>query len=359
MKDKILVIGGYGNVGKIICRDLGEKFPGKVIAAGRSFEKVKKITQTTNGNVLPLKFDLFNTQDNKNLLEDVSTVVMCLDQTDTKFIEECIKMGVNYIDITASYDFFSKIQTLHTRAKKTDSTIVMSVGLSPGLTNLMVKYSKSHLDILDNADINLMLGIGDGHGKAAIEWMVDNMNTKFNIIEKGKTIQVKSLEDGKSTKFPKPFGDRYTYRFDFAEQHGLPETLNIKSVSNRICFDSRFVTHFLVLLKKIGLLKTLKLDFFRKGVINLLKKSNMGSDIFIAKVDALGKKNGVRRGFECFVRGKREGEITGKVAAIVAEYIYREKYPSGTYHIEEIFSLEEIIERIDDYIDFHRNYSRI
>ncbi len=89
-----------------------------------------------------------------------------------------------------------------------------------------------------------MLGLGEEHGKAAIEWMVDNMNTKFNIIEKGKTFQVKSLEDGKSTKFPKPFGNRYTYRFDFAEQHGLPETLNYQECIESYLFRFAFCYTF-------------------------------------------------------------------------------------------------------------------
>lgn len=35
----------------------------------------------------------------------------------------------------------------------------------------------------------------------------------------------------------------------------------------------------------------------------------MGSDIFIAKVDALGKKNGVRSEFECFVREREKGKL--------------------------------------------------
>lgn len=33
---KILVIGGYGNVGKVICKTLADRFPGRVIAAGRN-----------------------------------------------------------------------------------------------------------------------------------------------------------------------------------------------------------------------------------------------------------------------------------------------------------------------------------
>lgn len=33
MKDNIVVVGGYGHVGKMICKELGDLHPGKVYAA--------------------------------------------------------------------------------------------------------------------------------------------------------------------------------------------------------------------------------------------------------------------------------------------------------------------------------------
>lgn len=33
MKERIVVVGGYGHVGRILCEELGEKYPGLVYAA--------------------------------------------------------------------------------------------------------------------------------------------------------------------------------------------------------------------------------------------------------------------------------------------------------------------------------------
>ncbi len=98
MCDKI-----HGHVGQIICRDLGNLFPGKVIAAGRNFEKAKKFAETTDGKVIPLKLDISN-QERFYALEEVSLVVMCLDQENMNFVENCLERGIDYIDITATYD---------------------------------------------------------------------------------------------------------------------------------------------------------------------------------------------------------------------------------------------------------------
>ncbi|OCL26344.1 Saccharopine dehydrogenase [Orenia metallireducens] len=355
MRDKILVVGGYGKVGQVICKDLGSKFPRKVIAAGRNYEKARRFAQKSNGDILPLEFDIFAGKDRNKVLEEVFLVVMCVDQKDIKFIESCLKNGIHYIDITASYNFLAKVKSLQDTAKASDTTAVLSVGLSPGITNLLVKYSKSHLDVLDRVDISVMLGLGEEHGKAAIEWMIDNINTVFKVIKGGGLKEVKSFEDGKRIAFPRNLGSRITYRFNFVEQHILPKTLNIKTVSHRICFDSKLVTRLLALLKKLGFFNLLKVTLFRKMIIKIFEKINLGSDLFAAKVDALGKKDGKEIKFECSILGNNQSKITGKITSIIANYIYTKKYPAGVYHIEEIFSIEDIMEELSKYIEFYHN----
>jgi len=58
MKNDIVVVGGYGHVGKMICRDLGELYPGKVYAAGRSFSRAEQFSRSTNGKVRPLELNI-------------------------------------------------------------------------------------------------------------------------------------------------------------------------------------------------------------------------------------------------------------------------------------------------------------
>ncbi|GAB6098451.1 hypothetical protein JCM16358_03300 [Halanaerocella petrolearia] len=353
MKDKILVVGGYGQVGKVICRGLGKRFPGKIIAAGRNYKKAKKFSQATKGNVLSLEFDLFGDYNKNNLLEEVFAVVMCVDQKDTQFVETCLKKGIHYIDITASYSFLSKVESLHNVAKSSGATAILSVGLTPGLTNLLVKHSKSHFDVLDRADISVMLGLGEEHGKAAIEWMIDNINTVFKVVEDDQLREVQSFVDGKITTFPKKFGKRMAYRFGLAEQHILPKTLDISTVSNRVCFASKFITKSLVVLKKVGFFNLLKIEFLRNIIVELFSKFNLGSEVFSAKVDAVGKKDGKETKFECSVLGNNQSRITGQVAQVITEYIYTTDYSSGVYHIEEIFDLQDILDQLSESIRFY------
>ncbi|MBM7624102.1 saccharopine dehydrogenase NADP-binding domain-containing protein [Sporohalobacter salinus] len=353
MKDKILVVGGYGKVGRVICRDLGKKFPGKVIAGGRNYKKAKKFAKTTNGNVSPLELDVNVNPKKNNILEGVSIVIMCIDQKNIQFIKCCLRKGVNYIDITASYNFLSEVELLHNTAKSSGVTAILSVGLSPGLTNLLVQYSKNHFDVLEKVDISVILGLGEEHGKAAVEWMIDNINTTFQANKNGTEREIKSFTDGKKVDFFKTESNRTAYRFNFPEQHVLPKTLNVKEVSHRICFDSKFITRILAFLKKLGILNFLELKKLRNAVVKFLNNIHLGSDKFIVKVKAFGKKEGKTTDFEFSILGNNQTRITGKVAAIVAENIYTEKLSSGVYHIEEIFNLQDIIAQLNNDINFY------
>jgi saccharopine dehydrogenase-like NADP-dependent oxidoreductase len=215
MKDKILVIGGYGQVGQVICKELGEKFPGQVIAAGRTYEKARKFSETTKGQVRPLEFDVTKKHKQSEMLAEVDTVVMCIDQDNTQFVETCFKKGIHYVDITADYNLLTEIKSLHSMAGNSGVTGLLSVGLSPGLTNLLVKYSKSYFDRLDRADISVMLGVRDKHGRAAIEWMLDNLNITFEVRENDEVKQVRSFTEGRETTFSPELGARTAYRFNF------------------------------------------------------------------------------------------------------------------------------------------------
>ena len=53
MKERIVVVGGYGHVGRIICEELGEKYPGLVYAAGRSLKEPSVSVRRQTGRCSP------------------------------------------------------------------------------------------------------------------------------------------------------------------------------------------------------------------------------------------------------------------------------------------------------------------
>jgi len=344
-KGKILIVGGYGSVGRVISDTLGKRFPREVIVAGRNLKRAEALSSKLNNNVIPLELDIRSVNWEDKQLNNISLVIMCIDQSSTHFISQCIKRGIHYIDITANYKFLSQIESLGEEAKKYGSTIVLSVGLAPGISNLLAKHCKTVVHDMRFADIYILLGMGEAHGDAAYRWTFEDINDQFSVKEEGKVEQVASFEDGKKTIFSDYLGKRTAFRSNFADQHVIPRTLDLDSASTRLCTDSPMITWLFALLKKTGGSKLLTFRIVQDYLIKFLTIFPFGSDQYVVKVEAGSRrKKGVQ--YECSVSGNGEGHITGLVAAKVAEQMRISSFAPGVFHIEQLFEPLEFIESL-------------
>lgn len=358
MKDKIIVIGGYGQVGKIICQYLADYYPGRVMAAGRNLSKATQFSRVTNGKVLPLEIDIYNLGDSMSILNDAYLVIMCLDQKDTTFIEKCIECKVHYIDISPSYRTLSKIELLHNRATENEVTLLIGTGLAPGLVNLLAKHVRSSFDYVNEAETFLLLGLGEKHGKDGINWLINNLREDFYVLEDNVPSKVKSFSDGKKTLLTNDIGERTAYRFDLAEQHILTKTLGIKYVSSRFCYDSSFVTNTVALLNKIGAFKIYDMKLLRNLSINILDylltlfdKLNLWTKKYAIKITMKGFKDNKEKIVEYSISGINNSEVTGITASIVADQLISENLAKGVYYIEQIFEFEDVFDLLKRRVD--------
>lgn len=347
--DNIVVIGGYGHVGKVICDILGHRFPGRVFAAGRDFEKAEALSSESDRRVLPLQIDLTDARSVEKTLDNARLVVVCVDQEDTSFARTCLDRGVHYVDITASYGFLSRVERLDTLARERGATGVLSVGLAPGLTNLLARHCKDVLGNVRDLDIYVMLGLGEAHGEAAVRWTLVNLDRRFEIRRAGVPRMVDSFEDPKRTVFPGKYGRRTAYLFDFADQHVVARTLDVENVATRLCFDSALMTRLVALLKRTGLLGVLTRPELLNVLVPLAMRFHPSRDEFVVKVDAEATIGSNVRACSGSISGRGEGYATGVVAALVAERVYTAGLARGVFHIDQLFSPPSFFDRIKDY----------
>ncbi|NQX49213.1 saccharopine dehydrogenase NADP-binding domain-containing protein [Paenibacillus tritici] len=338
MKTDIVVIGGYGHVGSQICRILGAKYPGKVYAAGRNLSRAGEFSRSTGGQVKPLRLSADGPLD-PELLEHMKLVVMCLDQQDTRLAEACLQSGTHYVDVSASGGFLTSLQKLDPVKHGFKAAALLSVGLAPGLTNLLAAKAAQELDHTEKIDISIMLGLGDSHGQAALEWTVDHLGAAFEVTEQGKPRRVSSFTDGKVADFGFDLWTHTAYRFPFPDQMTLPLTLGVPSVSTRLCFDSRSITTAAALLRRSGLSTLLRNRTLRSLAVRAFGRFRFGSDRFAVKVDVHGTKDGKPAAIEYGITGVHEAAITAATAAGVVLRLYEAAPEPGVYHIEQLFTL--------------------
>jgi len=344
---KILIVGGYGGVGRTIATLLSKEFPQQVIVAGRNYDKANQLSVDLEDAVLPLELDISAETFPEKLLDDVSLVVMCIDQKDTRFVEECIRQGVDYIDITAGYEFISRLEALNADSEKGGSTIVLSVGLAPGLTNVLASLANSQGQNVSHVDLFVMVGLGEEHGEAAERWTVENLSTTFRLRDAKGSRQVRSFHESKTTQFPEGLGLRRAYRFNFADQHIIPNTLKIDSASTWLCLDSTLFTELLALLEKVGVLKVLRYRAIQNILVRILMSLHFGSDIFVLIAEAYHRSEEASPSFECSLVGYGEGYATGMVTAKVASLVYKSSLSPGVFHLEQIVNPAAFIKEVE------------
>ena len=189
---RILIVGGYGQVGRSIAERLARIFPNRVMVAGRNVYKAKATAAELGYGTEGRAVDIF-AADAAAALSDVSLAIVCLDQSDTGFVEQCLSHGTHYIDISADYAFLSEVEKLDDLAKRNGAAAVLSVGVAPGLTNMLAARARERMERTDRIDIVLEFGLGDHHGPAAVEWMFDNLDATYEVKENGQLKPVRSF----------------------------------------------------------------------------------------------------------------------------------------------------------------------
>lgn len=330
MKDKILIIGGYGTVGSIIANHLTKAYPNKVIIAGRNIKKAKKLSSQLNNLAIPYEFDVSNIS-SLEILKNVRLVIMCIDQKNNDFVETCINHKINYIDITANQKLIEKFEKLNAKAKEKETSVILSVGLAPGITNLLAKHCINKIPDAKNIEILILLGLGEKHGDSAYQWTLENIHKKYAIQINGAEKNVKSFTNPKTTNL---LGKRTFYYFNFSDQHSLAKTTNVPTVKTRLAFDSKFFTKLIAILSKTGITKLLNNEKIQKMMIPLFKYSNIGSDVFAVKTVS---QNDIKETYQCELTGRNEGNVTALLTVQLAFKVLKTpSLPKGVSHSNEI-----------------------
>jgi saccharopine dehydrogenase (NAD+, L-lysine-forming) len=345
MKSTILIVGGYGKVGSIITRHLAERYPNQVIVAGRDLKKAQSLSKALDDKVIPYYLDINNFSE-VEILEHTKLVIMCIDQNDTAFVKLCIEKGNHYIDITANRQFIQQTEQLNDLAIENQVSIALSVGLAPGITNLLAQNCANQLPKTALIDIFILLGVGEKHGDAAYRWTFDNIHTSYNIQTNRKFKTITSFMHPKENDL---LGKRNFYAFNFPDQYTLAKTLKADQVMTRMAFDNKLFTSSVAFLRKIGLTKLFSSKKIQNLLINLFKKVKIGSDVYAVKAVA---ENLHEELYESSVAGNGEGKITAYVTIETALIGMEKQLPYGVKHLHQIVdNIPDFLEKLKQYDD--------
>lgn len=300
-----LILGGYGAVGREAAHALTGQPGTHVIVAGRNPAKAAPVPGAT-----ALRVDAADPADLARALDGVGTVLMCAEIDNVRVARACVERGIHYVDVTASRHLLAGLQDLDGTARRHGATVALSVGLVPGVTNLLARVcaERSPSGCLL---IGALLGSGEAHGPAALAWTLDGLGR---------------LGGSWAMRFPEPYGERIVYRFPFSDQYTLPGTLGVGSARTGLCLDSRPLTRLLAVAGRPAVARLLRRPRVRRLLIRALSTVHAGGDGFAVTV----RRGAVQASFA----GWRQSRATGQAAALLIGKL--PGLPPGAAHIEQL-----------------------
>lgn len=323
-RNTVLVVGGYGSVGALICQTLGARGDLDLVVAGRNPSKAAAFARSVGGRGVRLDLDDQSTWEPAS--RGVDWVLMCMDQTDLSFVSFLFAQGIHYADITASDGFLRAVEGLAPRR----SMALISVGLAPGLTNIMAAWGAARLERIERIDIGLLFGLGDRHGEAAIGWLADR------IFDRARDRRVVDMAFGFGA------GRRTLHAVDFSDQHSLARTLPTDAAWTGVAFESRLATTALFGMGRAFAGSRLMRDVSAA----VMKRLRFGSPLCSASVAVSGWSKGERVATSVHFSGAVEARVTAQLAALQFEQVLSGPLVAGVHHTHQLLDPVAMLEAV-------------
>lgn len=332
----VLVIGGYGAVGSVVCARLAQAVPGRVVPAGRSLAAAQEAARRI-GSPRAERVDLADPATLDAALDGVGLVVLAVEPGDDRVARACLARGVSLVDVSASRGQLEATELLDEVAREAGAAAVLSVGVAPGLTNLLARRAHDLVGGAQEIDVAVVLGGGEAHGADAIRWTVDGL------VGPRPGVRLGRVPGGGPRQVLLPgFGRRAVHPFDFSDQHALRRTLDVPRVTTRFALDSRVLTASLFGARRSGVLRAFRGARGRRALAAVFGAVHVGGDRFALAATA---RDGDRAAQVSLV-ASGQGRVTGLVAAEVALAVLAGRVPPGVRHVEQVDGLADLPERL-------------
>jgi saccharopine dehydrogenase-like NADP-dependent oxidoreductase len=240
---RLVVLGGCGAVGSTAVRMLaGTDYFDEYVVADRDIEAARKLSSELGPDkVKALELDADDPQSLRDAIAGASVILNCVGpfyKYGPPILEAAIEAGIDYVDICDDMDATEIMLDMDGKAADAGISALIGMGSSPGMANLLVKFTaETLLDQVDSVDIYHAHGGEDVEGPAVIKHRFHSMEIDIPMFLDGEYVTVRLFEEsGKALEEEADFRDVGTYPvygYPHPETITLPKYIKgIKRVTN-------------------------------------------------------------------------------------------------------------------------------
>jgi saccharopine dehydrogenase (NAD+, L-lysine-forming) len=209
---KVLVLG-CGEVGETALRDLHAYGPfDEVTVATRTLEKARAVMEDLDcgPRVSALPLDLAQPVDLAALMRPFDVVVNCIGPNyrhEVRVARAAIAAGVDLVDLNDDYETTLEMLDLDGAAREAGVTVVLGLGASPGVNNVLVRAAADQLTTVEEIRTAWVMSGSDPGGPALAYHLLHSLSGRALTVAGGRLVEVQSFADGaERIEFPQPVG---------------------------------------------------------------------------------------------------------------------------------------------------------
>lgn len=256
----ILVLGGCGAMGNASTRDLAETSDfQRITIADLDLQKAQTLAdELGGGRVGALSVDVTDKDSLSKAFSDYDIVLNCTSYAfGLGITEAAIAAGKPLLDLGGLYNTPKQLAMTEV-AKEKGVTVVLGMGATPGVTNLMAKAGSTRMNEVDSIHVHFATYRSIAPSPGLLQTVLDEFSpsTKRFYWERGELVELAPFQGEKEVTFDAPIGRISTWFVPHSETHTLPRFIpGVKRVDVRGTWRPE-IMHALKHYNEVGLLDT-------------------------------------------------------------------------------------------------------
>lgn len=352
--EKIVVLGGAGQVGEWVTRDLAARGTiDEVVLADINLERAEAIASDLKTQDCPVTVvDVADGEDLQHACSGASLVMDCTSFGSSEGIELAMTARSAYADLVSN-----RTPDELARLKAGPIAVITGLGLSPGLAAVLARHASEAFDVFEEFQVyfvSIRPPAPTRGGLDTITWELGSQVDERGYFLNGRWLPTGPMEGSQRIDFGAPLGEHVVYVVPHPEPRDLPRAFptlrhcSVKGTWQRELMDDFRVLH------KYGLLQPDTLPQTKETIWRNMggqRHSNEGVGVATGVImEAAGLHDGRwttrRYNFEMPADWGAEAmsRVTGVCAAVGAELLASESHPDpGLLSSESFYDPEEFL----------------
>jgi len=341
----IVVLGGAGDMGSHIVRDLIEHSDAQVTIADYRLTEARALAREMGERAQAVFVDASNRDSLLLVLRGANVAIGAVGpfyRFATKMAWAALESHVNYVDICDDFGPLDTLFEFDAIARKEGITIITGLGWTPGLSNVLARHGNDHLDQADEIRIAWVGGAADSQGLAVVQHVLRSVSGRVPTYRDGRWVKVLALSEPEVVTFPEPLGEIEVVYIGHPEPMTIPRTIPVWTVSLKGALTPKWNNRLAGLLVRMGLTSSLDRIDRTSRLIHRLEGVLGAGGVALSglRVDVIGSRDG-QQVTRTYAAADHMGRLTGIPAAVGALMLAR-----GEIAEPGVFAPEAIIDPV-------------